>query len=116
MHQTSPAMAMASMRQQTPSYGYQQGQMWPPSQPQPSPLSQAHNMAQFQQPPQQSPMHPPQMAAMGGYPSMNHMGAAGAFAGMNRNMYQASPSPQQFAMQQQQQATPGLHLPTRPQA
>ena len=105
MHQTSPAMAMASMRQQTPSYGYQQGQMWPPSQPQPSPLSQAHSMAQFQQPPQQSPMHPPsQMAAMGGYSSMNHpMGAAGAFASMNRNMYQASPSPQHFAMQQQQQ-------------
>ncbi|KAG9681450.1 hypothetical protein KCU95_g14898, partial [Aureobasidium melanogenum] len=107
MHQTSPAMAMASMRQQTPSYGYQQGQMWPPSQPQPSPLSQAHTMAQFQQPTQQASMHPPQMAAMGGYPSMNHpMGAAGAFAGMNRNMYQASPSPQHFAMQQQQQATP----------
>ncbi|CAD0107361.1 unnamed protein product [Aureobasidium uvarum] len=111
MHQTSPAMAMASMRQQTPSYGYQQGQMWPPSQPQPSPLSQAHNMAQFQQPTQQASMHPPQMAAMGGYPSMNHpMSAAGAFAGMNRNMYQASPSPQHFAMQQQQQQqqqTPG---------
>ncbi|KAG9828103.1 hypothetical protein KCU98_g14697, partial [Aureobasidium melanogenum] len=79
----------------------------PPSQPQPSPLSQAHTMAQFQQPTQQASMHPPQMAAMGGYSSMNHpMGAAGAFAGMNRNMYQASPSPQHFAMQQQQQATP----------
>lgn len=117
MHQTSPAMAMASMqRQQTPSYGYPQGQMWPPSQPQPSPLSQAHNMAQFQQQPQQSPMHPPQMTSMTGYPSMNHpMAAAGAFAGINRNMYQASQSPQQFAMQQQQQqqqATPqqqGMH-------
>ncbi|KAI5244540.1 hypothetical protein E4T43_03797 [Aureobasidium subglaciale] len=108
MHQNSPAaMGMSSMRQQTPSYGYQQGQMWPPSQPQPSPLSQAHNMAQFQQQPQQSPMHPPsQMGAMAGYSTMNPMGPAGAFAGMNRNMYQPSPSPQQFAMQQQQQGTP----------
>lgn len=102
MHQTSPALSMASMsqRQQTPSYGYPQGQMWPPSQPQPSPLSQAHHLPQYgqhAQQPQQSPMAPPSQLGGGmGYPSMNHMG--NAFPGMNRSMYQPSPSPQHFNM------------------
>ena len=101
MHQTSPAMSMASMsqRQQTPGYGYQ-GQMWPPPQPQPSPLSQPHHMpqyAQHAQQPQQSPMHPPPQLGGGmAYPSMNPMG--NPYQGMNRNMYQPSPSPQHFAM------------------
>ncbi|GAB7350824.1 hypothetical protein MBLNU459_g1358t1 [Dothideomycetes sp. NU459] len=114
LQQTSPAMSMASMaqRQQTPSYGYpQQGQMWPPPQPQPSPLSQAHHMPQYgqqqqqhqqqhqHQQHQQSPMHPPSQIGGMGYPSMNPMGSA--FSGMNRNMYQPSSSPQHFGMGQQ---------------
>lgn len=105
MHQTSPAMSMASMsqRQQTPNYNYQAGQMWPPPQPQPSPLSQAHHHipqfnqhAQQPQQPQQPPMPPPSQLGPMGYPQMNAMG--NAYGGMNRNMYQPSPSPQQFGM------------------
>lgn len=103
MHQTSPAMSMASMsqqRQQTPGYAYPQGQMWPPPQPQPSPLSQAHHLPQYgqhAQQTQQSPMPPPSQIGGGmGFPSMNPMG--NAYPSMNRNMYQPSPSPQQFAM------------------
>lgn len=102
MQQTSPAMSMASMaqRQQTPSYAYpQQGQMWPPPQPQPSPLSQTHHMPQYGQQPQQSPMHPPSQLGGMSYSSMNQM--SGGFPGMNRNMYQPSPSPQQYGMGQQ---------------
>lgn len=102
MHQTSPAMSMASMsqRQQTPGYGYPQGQMWPPPQPQPSPLSQQHHLPQYGQhgqQTQQSPMPPPsQLGAGMAYPPMNSMG--NAYPGMNRNMYQPSPSPQHFNM------------------
>ncbi|KAL1306654.1 hypothetical protein AAFC00_005328 [Neodothiora populina] len=103
MHQTSPAMSMSSMsqRQPTPGYGYPQGQMWPPPQPQPSPLSQAHHLPQYnqhmQQQTQQSPMPPPsQMGGAMGYGPMNPM--SNAFPGMNRSMYQPSPSPQHFNM------------------
>lgn len=87
MHQTSS--------RQTPSYPYQ-GQMWNTPQPQPSPLSQSQHMQYGQQ---QSPMPPPQMPQQQGmgYPQMGQMGN-GAFQGMNRSMYQPSPSPQQFNM------------------
>ena len=102
MAQGSP-MGVASGHRQTPSYGGGYGtNMWPPPQPQPSPLSQSHHPSQQygQQPHHQSPMPPPQMPPQGGmgYPQMGggQMGGNPAFAGMNRSMYQPSPSPQQF--------------------
>lgn len=109
LHQGSPAMSMASMsgRQQTPSYGYGAGQMWPPPQPQQSPMAQQHHMPtpygqqQHTSQLQQSPMHPPSQLPHGassmGFAGMNSMGNAG-YPAMNRSMYQPSPSPQQFGI------------------
>lgn len=99
MHQNSSGMNMGgSALRQTPSYGaYSQSQMWPPAQPQPSPLSQSHVSA-YGQPQQQhhSPMPPPQMPQQSmGYPQMNQIGNQ-AYASMARSMYQQNPS--QFNM------------------
>lgn len=96
LHQTSPSMGAGAAQghRQTPSYGYGTSQMWQTPQPQPSPLSQM----QYGQQQHHSPMPPPQMPAQ---PTMNYpqMGQMGANAyGMNRNMYQPSPSPQHFNM------------------
>lgn len=98
LHQGSPAMSMASTHRQTPSYTYGSNQVWQAPQPQPSPLSQTHHL-QYGQPQQHhSPMPPPQMPQQSsmGYGQMNQVGSAAY--GMNRSMYQPSPSPQQFNM------------------
>ncbi|CAK4034597.1 Chromatin structure-remodeling complex subunit rsc7, partial [Lecanosticta acicola] len=98
MHQGSPSMSMGAApgHRQTPSYSsYQQNQMWPPPQPQPSPLSQSHVSGYGQQQQQHhSQMPPPQMPQQSsmGYPQMNQMNPA--YSGMNRSMYQPSPGPQ----------------------
>ena len=106
MHPSTP-MSTAGHRQ-TPSYaGYPQNQMWQPTQPQPSPLSQSHHISQYGQQHHQSPMPPPQMPQHMGYPQMGQMGNP-AFAGMNRSMYQPSPSPQQFNMQSNPGQQPGM--------
>lgn len=99
MPQGSP-MGVASGHRQTPSYSGYSGNMWPPPQPQPSPLSQSHHPSQYGQQHHQSPMPPPQMPPQSGmgYPHMGQMGNP-AFTGMNRSTYQPSPSPQQFGMQ-----------------
>ncbi|KAK4547484.1 hypothetical protein LTR36_001140 [Oleoguttula mirabilis] len=98
LHQASPSMSVGTAYRQTPSYTYGTGQMWQPPQSQPSPLSQAHQL-QYGQPQQHhSPMPPPQMPQQPsiGYGQINQM--ANAAYGMNRSMYQPSPSPQQFNM------------------
>ena len=102
-----PNTPMTAGHRQAPSYGgYPPNQMWQAQQPQPSPLSQQHHMAQYgQQQHHQSPMPPPQMhqqAGMG-YP-MGQMG--NAMYGMSRNMYQANP--QQFNMQSAAGQQPGM--------
>lgn len=95
-------MGVGAGHRQTPSYGGYGGNMWPPPQPQPSPLSQSHHPSQYGQQHHQSPMPPPQMPPQSsmGYPQMGQMGNPN-FSGMNRSMYQPSPSPglQQFGMQ-----------------
>ena len=99
MPQHSP-MPSGPNHRQTPSFsGYPSNQMWPPPQPQPSPMAQSHHPSQYNQQHHQSPMPPPQMPQQAGmgYPQMGQMGNP-AFAGMNRSMYQPSPSPQQFNM------------------
>lgn len=105
IHPNTPMGASAGHRQ-TPSYGnYAPSQMWQTPQPQPSPLSQAHHLAQYSQQQQQqqhhqSPMPPPQMPGQHSmaYGQMSQMGNP-AYAGMSGNMYQTNPSPQQFNMQ-----------------
>ncbi|KAK4634717.1 Chromatin structure-remodeling complex subunit rsc7 [Fulvia fulva] len=111
MHQGSPSMSMgaAAGHRQTPSYGgYPQNQMWPPPQPQPSPLSQSHGYGQQQH----SQMPPPQMP---GQPGMGYsqLGQMGAYAGMNRSMYQPGPGQQQYSMGMQSGAgqQPGMYNP-----
>jgi len=114
LSQTSPAVSMSAAlgnRQQTPSYNYQAGGMWPPPQPQQSPHQMQYGLQQQtpQSQPQQSPMHPP--SQMPHQNSMNYMGASmnnAGFGGMNRNMYQGSPTSQQYGQQQQQQQQQGL--------
>ncbi len=108
IHPSTP-MAAGSGHRQTPSYGgYPQNQMWPP--PQPSPLSQPHHVSQYgqQQQHHQSPMGPPQMPQQLSYQQMGQMNNPAAFAGMNRSMYQPSPSPQQFNMQTSVGQQPGM--------
>ncbi|KAK3069236.1 hypothetical protein LTR53_012593 [Teratosphaeriaceae sp. CCFEE 6253] len=118
MQQVSPSMAIGSAagHRQTPSYGYGAGQIWQPPQAQPSPLAQGHPLQYGQQQQHHSPMPPPQMPSQ---PSMaysqqlNQMG----YAGMNRSMYQPSPSPQQFNMGPissagQQPGMPGWSTPS----
>jgi hypothetical protein len=117
MHQGSPPMNMAgSGHRQAPSYsGYSQNQMWPPPQPQPSPLSQPHVSAYGQQQQHHSPMPPPQMPQQPGmgYPQMGQMGNA-AYGGMSRSMYQ--PMQNQFNMGPQSGAgqQPGMQGWTAP--
>ncbi|GAB7338552.1 hypothetical protein MBLNU457_5300t1 [Dothideomycetes sp. NU457] len=102
----SPAMSMPSAtgRQQTPSSynNYQAaGGMWPPPQPSPHPMNYGQQPQQQLSQTQQSPMHPP--AQLPNQNSMNYMATPmnnAAFSGMNRNMYQASPAPQQYGQQQ----------------
>lgn len=102
--QGSPGMSMQTLggRQQTPSYNYGAGGMWPPPQPQPSPhLMQAYSQQQQQQQqPMQSPMHPPSQR----HPNnMNfHQMSNSAYGHMNRSMYQPQGSPQQQQHPQQQ--------------
>lgn len=107
MHPSTPMTSGAAHRQ-NPSYGgYGQNQMWPPPQPQPSPLSQSHHPSQYsQQQHHQSPMGPPQMPQQMSYAQMGQMNPA--FAGMSRSMYQPSPSPSQFNMQSAASQPPGM--------
>ncbi|KAJ4986895.1 chromatin remodeling complex subunit [Stagonosporopsis vannaccii] len=131
----SSGMAPAGMLPGNPGQGYAPSHMWQGGPPQPSPLSQQHNMQQYaQRPPQQSP-HPqqspmhasPQMhhaqssGSMHGtpiqqYQTMNAMGSSG-FPNMDPNPYQPSPSPHQF-MQHQSGAgqQPGMYGMSQPQS
>lgn len=100
MHQGSPSMGMSSAsghRSATSYGGYPQNPMWPPPQPQPSPLSQSHISGYLQQQ-HHSQMPPPQMPQQPsmGFPQMNQMNNP-AYPGMNRSMYQPGPG-QQFNM------------------
>lgn len=130
VHVRSPSMGgMGQMggaagHGQPAGYGYTPGNMWT-GQPQPSPLSQQHNMQQYaQQPPQQSPhpqqspLHAPHQlhhaqstgsmhgAPMPQYQTMGAMPNPG-YPSMGRNPYQPSPSPQQF-MQSTAAQQPGM--------
>ncbi|KAH6615039.1 chromatin remodelling complex Rsc7/Swp82 subunit-domain-containing protein [Boeremia exigua] len=133
----SPGMGQGGMLPgvQNPGQGYAPTHMWQGGPPQPSPLSQQHNMQQYaQRPPQQSP-HPqqspmhasPQMhhaqssgsmhgTQMPQYQTMNAMGSTG-FPNMDQNPYQPSPSPHQF-MQHQSGAgqQPGMYGMSQPQS
>lgn len=118
---------------QNPGHGYPPSHMWQ-GPPQPSPLSQQHNMQQYaQRPPQQSPL--PQQSPMHASPQLHHaqssvsmhgtpvqqyqtMGAMGGdpgYQGMGQNPYQPSPSPHQFMQHQsapaQQPGMPGWAPP-----
>ena len=109
MHPNTP-MSASTAHRQTPSYGgFPSNQMWNAPQPQPSPLSQSHHVSQYGQQHHQSPMAPPQMPqqASMSYPQMGQMGNP-AFSGMNRSMYQPSPSPQQFNVQSTAAQQPGM--------
>jgi hypothetical protein len=105
--QRSPSVSGTPHQQ---NFGYQQGGMWHPGQPQASPMAQQHPGLQYAQhmpspsPIQHSPMHaPPQLHHQTSQGSMHgaSMGYAGmqnpAYANMQqRQMYQPSPTPQQF--------------------
>lgn len=117
---------------QNPSHGYPQSHMWQ-GPPQPSPLSQQHNMQQYaQRPPQQSPL--PQQSPMHASPQLHHvqnsssmhaapmqqyqtMGTMGdtGYPVMSQTPYQPSPSPHQFMQHQstagQQPGMPGWAPP-----
>ncbi|KAF2189792.1 hypothetical protein K469DRAFT_48116 [Zopfia rhizophila CBS 207.26] len=127
MHHRSPSMGMppTGAHGQPAGYGYGPGNMWPQAQPQPSPLSQQHNMQQYGQHPtqqsphpQQSPLHaPPQLhhaqssGSMHGTPMQQYqtMGMANpSYPAMSRNPYQPSPSPQQFMHQSTAAQQPGM--------
>jgi hypothetical protein len=102
---------------QNPGHGYPPSHMWQQA-PQPSPLSQQHNMQQYaQRPPQQSPL--PQQSPMHPSPQLHHaqssgsmhgtpvqqyqtMGAMGdtGYQAMGQHPYQPSPSPHQFMQHQ----------------
>ncbi|KAF2018683.1 hypothetical protein BU24DRAFT_430835 [Aaosphaeria arxii CBS 175.79] len=147
MHRRPPSMGLppqgmpqslppAGMLQgQTPSHGYAPPHMWAQGPPQPSPLSQQHNMQQYAQRsaqqsphPQPSPMHAsPQLhqvqssGSMHGtpvqqYQTMNPMNNEGGYPPMGQNPYQPSPSPHQFMQQQQhQQQQQQQHQTSAPQ-
>ncbi|CAN9158637.1 unnamed protein product [Alternaria sp. RS040] len=128
--------------QQNPGHGYPPSHMWQGGPPQPSPLSQQHNMQQYAQRPQQSPL--PQQSPMHASPQLHHaqssasmhgtpvqqyqtMGAMGGsmpggdpgYQAMGQNPYQPSPSPHQFMQHQsaasQQPGMPGWAPPQAPQ-
>ncbi|CAE7012382.1 hypothetical protein CFE70_002215 [Pyrenophora teres f. teres 0-1] len=128
--------------QQSPGHGYPPSHMWQ-GPPQPSPLSQQHNMQQYaQRPPQQSPL--PQHSSMHASPQLHQvqssvsmhgtpvqqyqtMGAMGGsmpggdagYQAMGQNPYQPSPSPHQFMQHQsgaaQQPGMPGWAPQQTPQ-
>ncbi|PSN72763.1 hypothetical protein BS50DRAFT_483202 [Corynespora cassiicola Philippines] len=113
---------------QTPGHGYAPSHMWSQNPPQPSPLSQQHNMQQYaQRAPQQSPH--PQQSPMHASPQLHHAQSSGSMHGtpvqqyqtmgamadpgypaMGQNPYQPSPSPHQF-MQHQSSATQQSGMP-----
>jgi hypothetical protein len=144
MHRRPPSMAMpqgmvpqgmnpAGMlpnvaHGQAPSHGYAPPHLWSQGPPQPSPLSQQHNMQQYvQRSAQQSPH--PQQSPMHASPQLHHTQSSGSMHGtpvqqyqtmgtmdpgysaMGQNPYQPSPSPQQFMHHQstagQQAGMPG---------
>jgi hypothetical protein len=84
---------------QTPGHGYGQAHMWPQGQPQPSPLSQQHNIPpQYaQRPPQQSPH--PQPSPMRASPQLHHAQSSGSMHGTPVQQYQTM-SPMDPAYQQ----------------
>jgi hypothetical protein len=110
---------------QSPGHAYVPPNMWPQGPPQPSPLSQQHNMQYAQHPaqpsphPQQSPIHAsPQLhhaqssGSMHGtpvqqYQTMNPMGDPG-YSTMGQSPYQPSPSPHQFMHQSTAAQQPGM--------
>jgi len=121
---------------QTPGHSYPPQHMWQQAPPQPSPLSQQHNMQSYPRAPQQSPH--PQQPPMHASPQLHHaqstvsmhgtpvqqyqtMGAMGdaGFPAMNQNPYQPSPSPHQFMQHQstaaQQPGMPGWAPTQTPQ-
>ncbi|KAF1924474.1 uncharacterized protein M421DRAFT_279470 [Didymella exigua CBS 183.55] len=122
----SPGMGSSGMLPgvQHPGQGYAPSNMWQGGPPQPSPLSQQHNMQQYaQRPPQQSPQmhHAQSSGSLHGtpiqqYQTMNAMGSTG-FSNMDQNPYQPSPSPHQF-MQHQSGAgqQPGMYGMSQPQS
>lgn len=111
---------------QTPGHGYAPPHMWAQGPPQPSPLSQQHNMQQYaQRPPQQSPH--PQQSPMHASPQLHHVQSTGSMHGtpvqqyqtmgamaeagyssMGQNPYQPSPSPHQFIHQSTTAQQPGM--------
>ncbi|KAF2856110.1 hypothetical protein T440DRAFT_98108 [Plenodomus tracheiphilus IPT5] len=122
---------------QNASHGYPPSHMWQ-GPPQPSPLSQQHNMQQYpQRPPQQSPL--PQQSPMHASPQLHHaqssvsmhgtpvqqyqtmgtMGGDPGYPAMGQNPYQPSPSPHQYMQHQsgagQQPGMPGWAPPQQPQ-
>lgn len=124
------AMAQAGMLPnvgQTPGHGYPAQHMWQQAPPQPSPLSQQHNMQAYARPPQQS-QHP-QQSPMHASPQLHHTQSSGSMHGtpvqqyqtmnamadpnfsMGQNPYQPSPSPHQYMQHQstaaQQPGMPG---------
>ncbi|KAF1835523.1 hypothetical protein BDW02DRAFT_597276 [Decorospora gaudefroyi] len=138
----SPSMGPTGMLPgvQNPGHGYPPSHMWQ-GPPQPSPLSQQHNMQQYAQRPQQSPL--PQQSSMHASPQLHQsnvsmhgtpvqqyqtMGAMGGgamsggdpgYQNMGQNPYQPSPSPHQFMQHQsaaaQQPGMPGWAPPQAPQ-
>ncbi|PVI08550.1 hypothetical protein DM02DRAFT_510464 [Periconia macrospinosa] len=96
---------LPSVGQSQSSHGYAPQHMWQQGPPQPSPLSQQHNMQQYARAPQHSSMHGTPVQQ---YQTMGAMGDTN-YQGMGQNPYQPSPSPHQF-MQHQSTATqqPGM--------
>ncbi|KAF2002834.1 hypothetical protein P154DRAFT_532704 [Amniculicola lignicola CBS 123094] len=124
----SPAgMPPAGAHGQSPGHGYAPPAMWHQGLPQPSPLSQQHNMQHYApHPPQQSP-HPRQ-SSIHASPQLHHAQSSGSMHGtpvqqyqtmgamdpgyqaMGQNPYQPSPSPHQQFMHHQSTAAqqPGM--------
>jgi len=106
---SSVSMGATGQHPQAAGYGYQQNQMWPPAQPQPSPMHPGMTYGQTMPSPhmhtQQSPLHGTSqishqsntgsMHSGMAYPQMAAMGAP-AYPNIPRNPYQPTPSPQQF--------------------
>ncbi|KAF2637029.1 hypothetical protein P280DRAFT_492663 [Massarina eburnea CBS 473.64] len=127
----TPGMAQGGMLPtvgQSPAHGYAPQHVWQQGPPQPSPLSQQHNMQQYARAPQQSPH--PQQSPMHASPQLHHVQSTGSMHGtpvqqystmgamadpnyqaMAQNPYQPSPSPHQFMQHQstaaQQPGMPG---------
>jgi hypothetical protein len=139
MHRRPPSMGMPSQgipqgmpssgmlptvaHAQNPGHGYAPPHMWQQAPPQPSPLSQQHNMQQYgQRAPQPSPI--PQQSPIHASPQLHHAQSSGSMHGtpvqqyqtmgtidpgysaMGQNPYQPSPSPHQFMSTAAQQ--PGM--------